>query len=109
MSPCHTHQHGVLSLQGGTGAGFTTHAAQDKKVEDSQTKLRHAQSSLERWQQTLGDLIASTSGRLDADTVRSVPAHTPSYLPRLGLEHLLAQKLLLCGYIYGKRAVMNKR
>ena len=70
-----THQFGVLFLQGAAGAGFATHAALDKKTEDSQAKLRHAQSSLERWQQSLADLVPSSSGRLDAETVRSVPAH----------------------------------
>ena len=61
-----THQFGVLFLQGAAGAGFATHAALDKKTEDSQAKLRHAQSSLERWQQSLADLVPSSSGRLDA-------------------------------------------
>ena len=99
----------MLFLQGAAGAGFTTHAVQDKKVEDSQVKLRHAQSSLERWQQSLVDLIPSTSGRLDADIVRSVPAHTLSCMPRLGLKHLLAQELLLCGCIYSKCAVHKQK
>ena len=84
-----THRFGVLFLQGAAGAGFTTHAAQDKKTEDSQVKLRHAQSSLERWQQSLADLIPSTSGRLDADTVRSAPAHTLSLWLALALNTYL--------------------
>ena len=95
----------MLFLQGVTGGGFTTHTAQEKKVEDSQVKLRHAQSTLERWQQSLDDLIPSTSGRLDADTVRSVPAHIVHSC--LALAWYI--KLLLCCRIYGKYAIMNRR
>lgn len=55
------------------GQGHLTAATQDRRTDGAQEKLKQAQLNLERWQQSLSDLIPSPSGRLDAETVRWVP------------------------------------
>ena len=55
------------------GQVHLTAATQDRRTDGEQEKLRQVQLNLERWQQSLSDLITSPSGRLDAETVRWVP------------------------------------
>lgn len=60
-------------LQGAMGHAHISNAGLQQQGEDAQAKLRQAQASLGRWQQSLADLIPSPGGQLDAETVRYAP------------------------------------